>query len=188
MKKIITVLCGAVLLSSCGNKMMLMKRHYTNGFYLAHSGAAKSSSSEEVTKKVSNRPVVKHSLQPASVAHTEATTTILPVGEKVAAAERPSRNTISEPARFVSSPKHLLTEDHKLTVKADVHRSKNALHQSTSSKSDQTIIEVILCFLIPPLAVYLHENSITSHFWIDLILCFLFFLPGVIYALIICLG
>jgi uncharacterized membrane protein YqaE (UPF0057 family) len=54
--------------------------------------------------------------------------------------------------------------------------------------SDNTVLLVILAILLPPLAVYLHEGEINKRFWIDLLLTLLFFLPGVIYALVIVLG
>jgi uncharacterized membrane protein YqaE (UPF0057 family) len=47
---------------------------------------------------------------------------------------------------------------------------------------------IILAILLPPLAVYLHQGEINSKFWIALILTLLFWLPGVIYALIVVLG
>ncbi len=54
--------------------------------------------------------------------------------------------------------------------------------------STNTLLLVILAILLPPLAVYLHQGEINSKFWIDLLLTLLFFLPGVIYALIVILG
>jgi uncharacterized membrane protein YqaE (UPF0057 family) len=54
--------------------------------------------------------------------------------------------------------------------------------------SDNTILLCILAILLPPLAVYLHEGEVNSRFWISLLLTLLFWLPGVIYALIIILG
>jgi uncharacterized membrane protein YqaE (UPF0057 family) len=54
--------------------------------------------------------------------------------------------------------------------------------------STNTLLLVILAILLPPLAVYLHEGEINSKFWIDLVLTLLFFVPGVIYALIVVLG
>jgi uncharacterized membrane protein YqaE (UPF0057 family) len=36
--------------------------------------------------------------------------------------------------------------------------------------------------------VYLHQGEINNKFWISLLLTLLFFLPGVIYALIVILG
>jgi uncharacterized membrane protein YqaE (UPF0057 family) len=54
--------------------------------------------------------------------------------------------------------------------------------------STNTLLLVILAILLPPLAVYLHQGEINNKFWIDLLLTLLFFIPGVIYALIVILG
>lgn len=54
--------------------------------------------------------------------------------------------------------------------------------------SSNTALLVILAILLPPLAVYLHEGEINSKFWIDLVLTLLFYIPGLIYALIVVLG
>jgi uncharacterized membrane protein YqaE (UPF0057 family) len=54
--------------------------------------------------------------------------------------------------------------------------------------SDNTVLLCILAILLPPLAVYLHEGEVNNRFWISLLLTLLFWLPGVIYALIIILG
>lgn len=51
-----------------------------------------------------------------------------------------------------------------------------------------TLLLVILALLLPPLAVYLHENAINTKFWISLLLSLLFWLPGIIYALIVILS
>ena len=49
-------------------------------------------------------------------------------------------------------------------------------------------LQVIFAILLPPLGVYLHEGEINNRFWISILLTLLFFIPGVIYALIIVLG
>jgi len=55
--------------------------------------------------------------------------------------------------------------------------------------ADETLILlVILAILLPPLAVYLYEDEINTRFWISLLLTILFWLPGVIYALVLILG
>jgi uncharacterized membrane protein YqaE (UPF0057 family) len=54
--------------------------------------------------------------------------------------------------------------------------------------STNTLLLVIVAILLPPLAVYLHEGEINNRFWIDLLLTLLFYLPGLIYALVIILG
>src|SRR5258705_13730933 len=43
--------------------------------------------------------------------------------------------------------------------------------------STNTLLLVILAILLPPLAVYLHDGAINTHFWISLILTLLFWLP-----------
>ena len=54
--------------------------------------------------------------------------------------------------------------------------------------STNTLLLVILAILLPPLAVYLHQGEINNKFWIALILTLLFWLPGIIYALVVILG
>lgn len=54
--------------------------------------------------------------------------------------------------------------------------------------STNTVLLVILAILLPPLAVALHEHGINGKFWLALLLTLLFFLPGVIYALLVVLG
>lgn len=54
-----------------------------------------------------------------------------------------------------------------------------------SKKETDQVLLIILCILLPPLAVYLKEDEINSKFWISLLLTLLFWLPGVIYALLV---
>ena len=49
-------------------------------------------------------------------------------------------------------------------------------------------LALIYAILLPPLGVYLHEGEVNTRFWISLLLTLLFFIPGVIYALIVVLG
>ena len=78
--------------------------------------------------------------------------------------------------------------------KARIKETKKALKHFKADKragkapSDDTVLLVILAILLPPLAVYLHEGEVNTRFWISLVLTLLFWLPGVIYALIIVLG
>lgn len=72
-------------------------------------------------------------------------------------------------------------------VKKDIKAFK-AAKKAGNAPSTNTLLLVILAILLPPLAVYLHEGEINKKFWIDLILTLLFFIPGVIYALIVVLG
>jgi uncharacterized membrane protein YqaE (UPF0057 family) len=71
-------------------------------------------------------------------------------------------------------------------VKAQIKEYKKA-KKAGKEPSTNTLLLVILAILLPPLAVYLHEGAINNKFWISLILTLLFFLPGVIYALVVVL-
>lgn len=67
-------------------------------------------------------------------------------------------------------------------------KNYRAAKAAGSEPSTNTLLLVILAILLPPLAVYLHEGEINGKFWLDLILSLIFFVPGVIYALIVVLG
>jgi len=69
---------------------------------------------------------------------------------------------------------------------------KNKLAKSKKAGDSDTnlIVLVILCLFpfINLIAIYLKDSkSITLNFWITLILDFLFFLPGIIFALLVVL-
>lgn len=68
------------------------------------------------------------------------------------------------------------------------YKAQKAAAAAAGTPSTNTLLLVILAILLPPLAVYLHEGVINGKFWLDLLLTLLFFLPGVIYALIVVLG
>lgn len=55
------------------------------------------------------------------------------------------------------------------------------------TKDGDKLLYVIIAILLPWLGVLLYEGGITSNFWITLLLWFLFYLPGLIYALLVIL-
>jgi uncharacterized membrane protein YqaE (UPF0057 family) len=81
------------------------------------------------------------------------------------------------------SERKLRIREAKKELKAYKNQQKNGAEPSTN-----TTLLVILAILLPPLAVYLHQGEINSKFWISLLLTLLFWLPGVIYALLVVLG
>jgi uncharacterized membrane protein YqaE (UPF0057 family) len=86
--------------------------------------------------------------------------------------------------------KNLSKKEKKLKFKVirNEIRKYKADKKANSEPSTNTLLLVILAILLPPLAVYLHEGEINGKFWLDLILTLLFWLPGVIYALIVVLS
>lgn len=57
-------------------------------------------------------------------------------------------------------------------------------NKATATPSTDKVLLAILAILLPPLAVYLHEGTTNTTFWISVLLTLLFWIPGVIYALI----
>lgn len=119
-------------------------------------------------------------------------TAVLVLSTSVMAASLPATVPANEPtAKSAVADFNALSKREK---KARVKEVKNYLKEVKAAKragkapDDNTVLLVILALLLPPLAVYLHEGEINSKFWIDLVLTLLFFIPGVIYALIVVLG
>ncbi|MBC7937219.1 MAG: YqaE/Pmp3 family membrane protein [Rhizobacter sp.] len=85
--------------------------------------------------------------------------------------------------------RNLSKKERKLRVKDAKKQLKEFKKQKRSGEgSDNKVLLIILAILLPPLAVYLHQGEINSKFWISLLLTLLFFIPGVIYALLVVTG
>lgn len=83
--------------------------------------------------------------------------------------------------------KKKISRKQKKEIKKALKDFRKNKKDNKNYSDDDTVLYVILAILVPPLAVYLYEDGITDNFWIDLILTLLFWIPGVIYALIIIL-
>jgi len=90
----------------------------------------------------------------------------------------------------IAEYKNLSKKERKVRVKEIKKQLKTFKKEKKAGRAANvdTVVLVILAILLPPLAVYLHQGEINSKFWIALLLTLLFFLPGVIYALIVVLG
>jgi len=62
-----------------------------------------------------------------------------------------------------------------------------AQKKANTDSDTNTLLLVILAIILPPLAVFLHENALNTKFWLSLLLTLIFWIPGVIYALIVVL-
>ena len=68
------------------------------------------------------------------------------------------------------------------------HKSSHSWFKSFLKRTGDQLLCAIIAIFIPFLGVALYEDGITVHFWIDLILCLFFWIPGIIYALIVILA
>lgn len=87
--------------------------------------------------------------------------------------------------------KNLSKKEKKSRIKEARLAFKEYKKDKKAGKADSgtnTLLEVILTILIPPVGVLVHEGGINNKFWIDLILTLLLYVPGLIYGLIVVLG
>ncbi len=107
--------------------------------------------------------------------------------------EQATTNTTDSAASInnaITEFKNLSKHDRKLRIADAKKQMREFKKEKRSGKADPStdqLLLVILAILLPPLAVYLHEGEINGKFWLDLILTLIFWLPGIIYALIVIL-
>lgn len=180
MKKLYAFIALAILLSSCGNKMTLLKRHYTKGYYVQKNH--KKSIDELISKarKENNTPVSAQLLEKsdctAQPSYLAQNVTGEMLSQRVSFHANLFKDIKAQNIRIKSKP-HVIIKPQSF-----VFRTIN--HTSGSSGGDiNLVILVILAIFIPPLAVYLKGDEINKWFWITLLLClfsfsFFFFVFG----------
>lgn len=72
-------------------------------------------------------------------------------------------------------------------VKAAIKAHKQA-KKSGQSVADDELLIIIITILLPPLGVALYEGEINGKFWLSLLLTLLFYVPGLIYSLLVVTG
>lgn len=72
-------------------------------------------------------------------------------------------------------------------VKAAIKAHKQAKKSGQSAADDELLI-IIITILLPPLGVALYEGRVTGKFWLSLLLTLLFYVPGLIYSLLVVTG
>lgn len=119
------------------------------------------------------------------------------VGSDAKPADENATSTITPAVPNMEAVSSAMSEFKQLSRKERKDRLKDAKKEIKQFKADRknnaepstnTLLLVILAILIPPLAVYLHEGEINGKFWLDLLLTLLFYIPGLVYALIVILG
>ena len=68
------------------------------------------------------------------------------------------------------------------------NKIKEALKRNSNKLRVDEVLLIVLCFLLPPLAVYMYEGRWTSRCTLNLVLTLLCGIPGVIHALIVVLS
>jgi uncharacterized membrane protein YqaE (UPF0057 family) len=190
-KQLLLSLTAGVALSlffgSCAGDMSITKRHYTKGYYISmrdHGASAATTVAPNATAAVAEPAQTVNSI-PAETKTAETVVAAAPVQQTVAT-KTTAHNATVKHASKTATAQPLAIAPSKKTVKAAVRQAKRTTHPAPGG-GDAQILAVILAILLPPIGVLVYEGSLTNHFWIDLLLTLLFFIPGVIYALLVVL-
>jgi uncharacterized membrane protein YqaE (UPF0057 family) len=107
--------------------------------------------------------------------------TILPTKDSTTLTDSAYTKAIQEFKNLGKAEKKLRAKEAKKLLKDFKKQKKNG----DDVKTDEILL-AILCVLLPPLAVYLHQNKQTNNkFWLSVILSLLFWVPGIIYAILV---
>ncbi|HEU4718698.1 MAG TPA: YqaE/Pmp3 family membrane protein [Bacteroidia bacterium] len=190
LRNTLAIASAAFLFASCASDhgLTIEKRHYRNGYYVSTGKSHDVASSSSVriapaaTAPVNNETVLSSgNAQTASVTDQKTTPTIAQK-KTPAAASRPGRSSVILPAIFP----HAVHKAQKMNS-AKKPASAFPSSEKTGHTDDNTLLLIILCFLLPWLAVLLKEGGPTTYFWISLLLWLCFWIPGVIFALLVVL-
>src|SRR6185437_4206264 len=193
MKKLLPLLIllciTALLMPSCNNSSMLSltKRHYRSDLYVDRVVKKNNIKPLDVAK-VTARPEPKTTpaiiIQPKQEA---AFVTPAPVAEKLKTTKK-----IASTKQIAATANKTVTEN---LANENISPASNNVINTTDNVSDHEVrvdaniafLVIVLCAIfIPPLGVGL-MYGIHAYFWIDLILTLIFFIPGMIFALVVVL-
>lgn len=191
----------ATVLGACSSsnnvvsERLIQKRKYNKGFFVS-----KRSTDHNKTVAVNQTEAVKSSTNYKATAEEAQNSQVEEqTNNAIAAVEFTPKVTPKKPEteqRIVSTKESALTTPE--ITKEDQSAHRTALRQlkkerktgKRNAKTDDTelILLVILCFLLPPIAVGLATDWETTPLIISILLTIFFWIPGVIYALIVVLG
>ncbi len=110
-------------------------------------------------------------------------------------AQEPGQWELNEPKRLNTAVAEAVAEFKSLSKydrKARIKEAKKAVKESKKANrgdvATNVVLLTILAILLPPLAVYLYEQEINGRFWLSVLLTLLFWIPGVIYAVLLVNG
>jgi len=184
--------CGAsLLLSSCSRleNVSVSKRHYRSGYYVDMSSHKQDVSATKTHVRITTVPS-----KPA-VAVAENNSNLLP--EQLVPLPQPStlsldrrkHTPMKEGVVYASAQNNSITVEEIQAAPLRNYISSLPDPSSAAGGSSGNVpqwLMIVFCIILPPLAVGL-KFGIVDKFWISVLLTLLFWLPGVIYALVLIL-
>jgi len=198
--RILPILFVAAIFSSCStssdlsSNSIVKKRKYTKGYHVDFRQKNEKKSADVFVAEI--KPNVITDSKPESH-HVQSLDMSASTTDKITEADLTAR---AIPVKTTSTSKKMDNQDltnsktpeaatsmkeAKRDLRNSMRESRKEMKSSSSAglQDESLILYVILALIIPPLAVGL-LYGIGTEFWISLILTLLFFVPGVIYALI----
>jgi uncharacterized membrane protein YqaE (UPF0057 family) len=183
---------AALLLTSCGqmSSLSISKRHYNSGYYVDFGGKKQA---ESKTVAANNANQVNQNI--ASAPATAITSSAVNADVQMQTVSNSATTTVSKKAKkqmvsdiAIAKTNKIGTANVETTVSQAAPENVDSISQTTDNHSGiDTLLLVIITILLPPLGVAL-AVGIGGPFWLDLILTLLFYIPGLIYGLIVVLG
>lgn len=191
MKSILLSFAAIFLMASCSNKLSIQKRKYNKGFYIAKSrgnNTIPNKRSDELSKRIINEEVNSELALAISEKHNEQA--VPSINHSIAKFSKTSENIPSEQGhnqqRIFADAGNSSVSIPKQQIKAyPLSNHAEGSNLKGGSGVNEAVL-IILSIFLPPLAVFLFDDGITTNFWIDLILTILGWLPGIIFALLVC--
>lgn len=184
------IVAAALFLSSCSS-VSLTQRKYNKGFHF-----------EWVTNQKADGKVEK----PRTVNPTSNVVVLNNIQNSTSENQTPSitqpmvdHSFITQPVKvkpfnivkFMKEAKkinNLTTHNEVITSKTFSKTTYLKAIQNTKGGALDPVLLIILAIFIPPVAVFLYDNGVTSRFWLNLILTILGWVLGAIHALIVVTG
>lgn len=188
---LIALIFGSCATSHVNNGSILNKRKHTKGFHMSwNSGTKKSELKQEMdtdemyilveVEAIEKNSILDNSIAPALETSHESTHPSVEKNSAFIVEPQPRKKSISFALNRLSQ-----NEENFDPTLVDLTKKVSSQESQHNNRSSDVafILILILCFLLPPLAVFLHRGGIDNMFWISLILTLLFWVPGIIFAL-----
>lgn len=206
-KKITAIAMLTAILASCSTSNEVVsngffqKRKYNKGWYANKSTKVKETKGDNTKEEfvadksgvieentVAQSVVVKEEIKPISKQYiTKEDVVAQPQKTVLASADKKEEKIVSTSVVIANEQNAVAFEELKKVSEMAPVEIKTVESKSGGDAGVALLLLVILAILLPPLAVFL-VDGIGTKFWISLILTLLFWLPGMIYALLVVFG
>jgi uncharacterized membrane protein YqaE (UPF0057 family) len=178
--KFLIIFCG--LLVSC-TSADLIKRKYNGGFYFGHSGKVKAKENKKPEQNQNDQYLLISSVSSVvpltgnNSLKNEENNIVQEVIVQTIETPKAEKNKIrydnhKEEKPSASYRKTIIFQE-KNYFEPKKNESKNDLIKKNHSYDEDTmnVLILVLCLILPPLAIYLKGNKTNVWFWLTLILC-----------------